>query len=55
MRRAAVIALIVLAFPGTAWAHATLLHTSPNVLFCLALRPFAFVPSQVLLVEAATR
>ena len=31
MRRAAVIALLALAFPGTAWAHATLLHTSPAV------------------------
>jgi copper transport protein len=31
MKRALLIGLIVLAFPGTAWAHATLLHTSPKV------------------------
>jgi hypothetical protein len=30
MKRALLIGLIVLAFPGTAWAHATLLHTSPT-------------------------
>jgi copper transport protein len=31
MRRAAVIALLALAFPGAAWGHATLLHTSPTI------------------------
>jgi copper transport protein len=31
MRRAAVIALLALAFPGTAWGHATLVQTSPKV------------------------
>jgi copper transport protein len=31
MRRIALLGLLALAFPGTAWAHATLLQTSPKV------------------------
>ncbi len=31
MKRVLLIALVALAFPGTAWAHATLEHTSPQV------------------------
>jgi copper transport protein len=31
MRRAALVVLVLLAFPGTAWAHATLEQTSPKV------------------------
>jgi copper transport protein len=41
MRRGAVIALLALAFPGGAWAHATLLHTSPDVGRRLASAPRA--------------
>jgi copper transport protein len=40
MRRAAAVAgLVLLAFPGTAWAHATLLQTSPKVGQRLATSP----------------
>jgi copper transport protein len=31
MRRVLLVAVVALAFPGTAWAHATLLHTTPKV------------------------
>jgi copper transport protein len=31
MKRALLAGLVVLVFPGTAWGHATLLHTSPKV------------------------
>ncbi len=39
MRRGAVIALLALAFPGAAWAHATLLDTTPDVGRRLAAAP----------------
>jgi copper transport protein len=39
MRRAALIVLVLLAFPGTAWAHATLEQTSPKVGQRLAAAP----------------
>jgi copper transport protein len=39
MRRAALLVLVLLAFPGTAWAHATLDQTSPKVGQRLAASP----------------
>jgi copper transport protein len=41
MRRVAVLVLLALAFPGTAWAHATLEQTSPKIGQRLAVSPRA--------------
>jgi copper transport protein len=39
MRRVALVALLALAFPGTAWAHATLEHTWPSIRARVATAP----------------